>query len=69
MLARVTSIDLLASEGGLPAGYVLAGPVGAAIGPHAYLTFAAIGIIAASAAYALLPSLRIRVNASKPSET
>jgi hypothetical protein len=69
MLARVTSIDLLASEGGLPAGYVLAGPVGAAVGPHVYLTFAAIGIIAASVAYALLPSLRIRVNASKPSET
>jgi hypothetical protein len=60
MLARVTSIDLLTSEGGQPAGYVLAGPVGAAIGPHAYLTFAGIGIIAASATYALLPSLRVR---------
>jgi hypothetical protein len=60
LLARVTSIDLLTSEGGQPAGYVLAGPVGAAVGPHVYLTSAAIGIIAVSLAYALLPSLRVR---------
>jgi hypothetical protein len=69
VLARVTSIDLLTSEGGQPAGYVLAGPVGAAVGPHDYLASAAIGIIAASLAYALLPALRVRVIARKPSQT
>ena len=61
MLARVASIDLLASEGGQPAGYALAGPVGAAVGPHAFLACAAIGVLAASLGYALLPGLRTRV--------
>jgi hypothetical protein len=47
LLARVTSIDLLVSEGGQPVGYALAGPAGVAVGPHAFLTCAAIGALAA----------------------
>jgi Major Facilitator Superfamily len=60
VLARVTSIDLLVSEGGQPVGYALAGPAGVAVGPHAFLACAAIGALAASLFYALLPPLRGR---------
>ncbi len=66
VLARVTSVDLLVSEGGQPAGYALAGPVGLAVGPHAFLACAAIGVVAASLIYALLPPLRARVSSDEP---
>jgi hypothetical protein len=69
MLARVASIDLIASEGGQPAGDALAGPVGAAVGPHAFLAFAAIGVLVTSLGYALLPWLRIRVTGDELSAT
>jgi Major Facilitator Superfamily len=69
VLGRVTSIDLLASEGGQPASYALAGPAGAAVGPHAFLACAAIGALAASLMYALLPPLRARVTSDEPAGT
>jgi hypothetical protein len=61
VLARVTSIDLLASEAGQPIGYALAGPVGAAVGPHTFLAASAIGMFTASSAFALLRPLRTEI--------
>jgi hypothetical protein len=58
VLARVTAIDLLASEAGQPAGYALAGPAAAAIGPHAVLAAGAASLLAAGTAFAWLRPLR-----------
>ncbi len=61
VLSRVTSIDLLASEGGQPIGYALAGPVGTAVGPHTFLAASAIIMLVASAAFTVLRPLRDQV--------
>ena len=61
VLSRVTSIDLLASEGGQPIGYALAGPVGAVVGPQTFLAAGAIGMFIASLAFTLLRSLRVEI--------
>jgi hypothetical protein len=62
----VTSIDLLAAEGGQPLGYALAGPVGAAVGSHALLAAGAAGMLVASAALTCLRPLRARLTADGP---
>ena len=67
VLSRVSSIDLLASEGGQPIGYALAGPLAAAVGPHAFLEAGAAGMLVASAAFALLRPLRFRLVLCEPS--
>jgi MFS family permease len=59
VLARVSAFDLLGSEGGMPVGYALAGPVAVAIGAHAVLAGGAVALSVASAAYAFLPPLRV----------
>jgi MFS family permease len=61
VLARVTAIDLLGSEGGQPFGYALAGPVGAAVGAHAFLAVSAAGMFLAAAAFTVLRPLRATV--------
>ena len=61
VLARVTAIDLLASEAGQPAGYALAGPAAAAIGPHAVLAAGAASLLAAGTAFAWMAPLRAPV--------
>ena len=61
VLSRVAAIDLLGSEAGQPVGYALAGPIGQAVGAHAVLAAAAIGMLAGSVAFAFLPSLRTRI--------
>lgn len=58
VLSRVTAIDLLGSEAGQPVGYVLAGPISQAVGPHAVLATAAIGMFIASSGFLFLPPLR-----------
>jgi hypothetical protein len=58
VLARVTAYDLLGSEAAQPAGYALAGPVGAAVGPHAYLAVSGAAMLLASLAFTALPPLR-----------
>jgi len=60
VLARVTAIDLLGSEGGQPIGYALAGPVGMAVGVHIFLAASAAGMCIAAAAFTLLRPLRGR---------
>ena len=60
-VSRVAAIDLLGSEAGQPVGYALAGPIGQAVGAHAVLAAAAIGMLAGSVAFAFLPSLRTRI--------
>lgn len=62
-LARVSAFDLLGSEGGMPLGYALAGPVAVAIGAHTFLAGSAVVMAVASAAYAFLPPLRVAVAA------
>jgi hypothetical protein len=59
VLARVTAIDLLASEAGQPAGYALAGPAAGVIGAHAVLAAGAAGLLAAGVAFAWLRPLRV----------
>jgi len=59
VLARVTAIDLLASEAGQPAGYALAGPAAGVIGAHAVLAAGAAGLLAAGAAVAWLRPFRV----------
>jgi predicted MFS family arabinose efflux permease len=61
VLSRVTSIDLLASEGGQPIGYVLAGPLGTAIGVHTLLAAGAISMFTASSVFPLLRPLHADV--------
>jgi MFS family permease len=61
VLSRVTSMDLLASEGGQPVGYALAGPTSGAVGAHAFLTAGAAGMLVASVAFTLVRPLRVRV--------
>jgi MFS family permease len=61
LLSRVAAIDLLGSEAGQPVGYALAGPLGQAVGAHAVLAAAAIGMLAGSVAFAFLPALRTRI--------
>ena len=61
VLSRVAAIDLLGSEAGQPVGYALAGPIGQAVGAHAVLAAAAIGMLAGSVAFAFFPSLRTRI--------
>jgi hypothetical protein len=58
VLARVTAIDLLGSEGGQPVGYALAGPIGHAAAPHTVLAAAAISMFLATSAFPLPPPLR-----------
>lgn len=58
VLARVTAFDLLGSEGGQPIGYAIAGPLGAAAGPHTFLTASAAAMFAASTAFAFVRPLR-----------
>lgn len=62
VLARVTAIDLLGSEGGQPIGYALAGPVGAAAGAHTFLAASAAGMFIAAAAFTLLRPLQARID-------
>ncbi|HET7019006.1 MAG TPA: MFS transporter, partial [Streptosporangiaceae bacterium] len=62
VLSRVAAIDLLGSEGGQPVGYALAGPIGAAVGAHAVLAVAAVGMFAGSVVFAFLPSLRTQIS-------
>lgn len=57
VLARVAALDLLGSEGGQPIGYVLAGPVAAAVGAHVFLAAAAIGMFLLAASLTVLPPL------------
>jgi hypothetical protein len=64
VLARVTAIDLLGSEGGQPLGYVLAGPAAAAAGAHTLLAASAVGMFLAAAAFTLLRPLRITIHHS-----
>jgi hypothetical protein len=58
LLSRVAAIDLLASEGGQPLGYTLAGPIGQAVGPHVVLAAAAISMLIASLAFPFVRALR-----------
>jgi MFS family permease len=58
VLARVTAIDLLGSEGGQPVGYALAGPIGHAAGPHTVLAAVAISMFLVASAFPLLPPLQ-----------
>jgi Major Facilitator Superfamily len=58
VLARVAAFDLLGSELGQPAGYALAGPLGAVAGLRAVLTASAVVASVAVAALALPGSLR-----------
>jgi MFS family permease len=61
VLARVTAFDLLGSEVGQPVGYALAGPVGVAVGAHAFLTASAAGMFLAASAFAVLRPLRVKI--------
>jgi len=61
VLARVTSIDLLASEAGQPIGYALAGSVGTAFGACTVLAAGALGMLIASSAFPLLRPLRTEI--------
>jgi predicted MFS family arabinose efflux permease len=66
VLARVTSIDLLASEAGQPIGYALAGPLAAAAGARTVLASGAIAMFIASSAFPLLRSLRAEIRRIEP---
>jgi hypothetical protein len=59
VLARVTAIDLVGSEGGQPAGYALAGPVAAAAGARGYLVASAAVMLVAATAFTLPRPLRV----------
>jgi predicted MFS family arabinose efflux permease len=61
VLARVTAIDLVGSEGGQPIGYALAGPVAAAAGVHLFLAAGAAGMFIAAAAFTLMRPLHARI--------
>jgi hypothetical protein len=67
VLARVSAFDLLGSEGGMPIGYALAGPIAMAIGAHAFLAGSAVGMFLASAACPFLRPLRAQVVPCEPS--
>jgi hypothetical protein len=58
VLARVAAFDLLGSELGQPAGYALAGPLGAAAGVRVFLTASTAVALAAVLPFAAAPSLR-----------
>ena len=60
VLARVSAFDLLGSELAQPAGYALAGPAGAAVGPHGFLAAGAAVVFLGAAAMTLPRSLRDR---------
>jgi hypothetical protein len=60
VLARVAAFDLLGSELGQPAGYAIAGPVGAIVGFRPFLTGCAAIALAAVVPFAVAPSLRAR---------
>jgi len=57
VLARVTAIDLVGSEGAQPIGYALAGPAAAAAGAHPFLAASAADMFVAAAAFTLLRPL------------
>jgi hypothetical protein len=61
VLARVTAIDLVGSEGGQPIGYALAGPIAVAAGVHPFLAASAVGMFIAAAAFTLLCPLHARI--------
>jgi hypothetical protein len=61
VLARVTAIDLLGSEGGQPVGYALAGPAGAAVGANTLLAVSAVGTLIAATTFAFLRPLRATI--------
>jgi hypothetical protein len=58
VLARVAAFDLLGSELGQPAGYALAGPLGAAVGVRVFLTGSAALALVAVLPFVAAPSLR-----------
>jgi hypothetical protein len=58
VLARVAAFDLIGSEIGQPAGYALAGPVGAAIGLRAVMTVGAAFAVAVTLPFAFARTLR-----------
>jgi predicted MFS family arabinose efflux permease len=60
VLARVAAFDLLGSELGQPAGYAIAGPVGAVVGIRLLLTGCAAVAFAAVLPFAAAPALRAR---------
>jgi MFS family permease len=60
VLARVAAFDLLGSELGQPAGYAIAGPVGAAVGVRLLLTGCAAIALVTVLPFAAAPSLRAR---------
>jgi len=53
----------LGAVGGQPVGYALAGPLGAAVGAHAFLTASAVTMAAAGAAFTFVPALRADASA------
>jgi MFS family permease len=59
VLARVASFDLLGSELGQPAGYALAGPLGAAVGLRPLLTACAALAVVAVLPFAAAPGVRV----------
>ncbi len=61
VLARVTAIDLVGSEGGQPIGYALAGPIAAAAGVHLFLAASAAWMLIAAAAFTLMRPLHARI--------
>jgi predicted MFS family arabinose efflux permease len=61
VLARVTAIDLLGSEGGQPIGYALAGPAAAAAGVHTLLAASAAFMLIAATAFSFLRPLRVTI--------
>jgi len=61
VLAGVTAIDLLGSEGGQPVGYALAGPAATAIGAHTLLAVSAADMLTAATAFAFLLPLRVAI--------
>ena len=58
VLARVSSIDLIGSELGQPAGYVLAGTVGAAVSAHGFLVTSSVIAVLATGAFTLARPFR-----------
>jgi predicted MFS family arabinose efflux permease len=64
VLARVVAFDLLGSEGGQPVGYAIAGPLGAAVGPRAFLAGSAAAMFVAATAFAFIRPLRTEATAA-----
>lgn len=57
-LARVSSIDLIGSELGQPAGYVIAGTLAAAVGPRTFLLVSCVGVVLGTTAFTFARPLR-----------